>query len=57
MICKNNYPADFLRVCEVKNLIWVMRFLSPKVYTHVQWTTLTKLYQTLWKLQLVFKKV
>ena len=25
----NNYLADILRVCEIKDLIWVMRFQSP----------------------------
>ena len=29
MICNNNYLADILRVCEIKDLIWVMRFQSP----------------------------
>ena len=33
MICNKNYSADILRVCEIKNLIWVMRFQSPEVYT------------------------
>ena len=28
----NNYLADILRVCEIKDLIWVMRFQSPLVY-------------------------
>ena len=28
----NNYLADILRVCEIKDLIWVMRFKSPLVY-------------------------
>ena len=32
MICNNNYLADILRVCEIKGLIWVMRFQSPLVY-------------------------
>ena len=32
MICSNNYLADFLRVSEIKDLIWVMRFQSPLVY-------------------------
>ena len=32
MICNNNYLADILRVCEIKDLIWVMRFKSPLVY-------------------------
>ena len=32
MICNNTYLADILRVCEIKDLIWVMRFLSPSVY-------------------------
>ena len=32
MICNNNYLADILRVCEIKDLIWVMRFQSPLVY-------------------------
>ena len=32
MICKKNYLADILRVCEIKDLIWVMRFQSPLVY-------------------------
>ena len=26
MICNNNYLADILRVYEIKDLIWVMRF-------------------------------
>ena len=26
MICNNNYLADILRNCEIKDLIWVMRF-------------------------------
>ena len=29
MICNNNYLVDILRVCEIKDLIWVMRFQSP----------------------------
>ena len=32
MIRNNNYLADILRVCEIKDLIWVMRFQSPSVY-------------------------
>ena len=32
MIGNNNDLADILRVCEIKDLIWVMRFQSPKVY-------------------------
>ena len=32
MICNNNYLADILRVCDIKDLIWVMRFKSPLVY-------------------------
>ena len=32
MISSNNYFADILRVCELKDLIWVMRFQSPYVY-------------------------
>ena len=32
MICNNNYLADIIRVCEIKDLIWVMRFQSPLVY-------------------------
>ena len=32
MICNNNYLADILRVCKIKDLIWVMRFQSPLVY-------------------------
>ena len=32
MICNNTYLADILKVCEIKDLIWVMRFQSPKVY-------------------------
>ena len=32
MICNNNYLADILGVCEIKDLIWVMHFQSPKVY-------------------------
>ena len=34
MICKNNYLADILRVFEIKDLIWVMRFQSPLVYIY-----------------------
>ena len=34
MICSNNYLADILRVCEIKDLIWAMRFQSPQVYVH-----------------------
>ena len=34
MICNKNYLADILRVCEIKDLIWVMRFRSPLVYIH-----------------------
>ena len=36
MVCNNNYLADILRVCEIKDLIWVMRFQSPKVYYNVR---------------------
>ena len=36
IICNNNYLADILRVCEIKDLIWVMRFQSPYVY-FVEW--------------------
>ena len=32
MICNSYYLADILRVCEIKDLIWVMRFQSPLVY-------------------------
>ena len=32
MICSNNYLDDILGVCEIKDLIWVMRFQSPLVY-------------------------
>ena len=32
MICDNYYLADILRVCKIKDLIWVMRFYSPLVY-------------------------
>ena len=32
MIYNNNYLADILRVCKIKDLIWVMRFQSPLVY-------------------------
>ena len=32
MICNKNYLADILRICEIKDLIWVMRFQSPLVY-------------------------
>ena len=35
MLCSNNYLADILRVCEIKDLIWVMRFQSPLVYLMV----------------------
>ena len=36
MICNNIYLADILGVCEVKDIIWVMRFQSPLVYIDVQ---------------------
>ena len=29
MICNKNYLADVLRVCEINDLIWVMRFQRP----------------------------
>ena len=32
MICNNNYLTEILRVCEIKDLIWVMLFQSPLVY-------------------------
>ena len=32
MIRNDNYLAGILRVCEIKDLIWVMRFQSPLVY-------------------------
>ena len=32
MICNNNYLADILRICEIKDLIRVMRFQRPLVY-------------------------
>ena len=32
MICNSNFLADILRVCVIKDLIWVMRFQSPLVY-------------------------
>ena len=32
MICNNNYLADIGRACDIKDLIWVMRFQSPLVY-------------------------
>ena len=35
MICKNNYLADILRVCEIKDLIWVMRFQSIYAYSDI----------------------
>ena len=35
MIYNNNYLADILRVCEIKDLIWVMRFQSPLVYIYI----------------------
>ena len=31
MICNNNYLADILRVCEIKDLFLVMHFQSPYV--------------------------
>ena len=39
MICNNNYLADILRVCEIKALIWVMRFKVLKYISifHLQW--------------------
>ena len=36
MICNNTYLADILRVCEIKDLILVMRFQSPLVYFNQQ---------------------
>ena len=35
MICNNNYLTDILRVFEIKDLTWVMRFQSHKVYYKV----------------------
>ena len=32
MICNNIYLTDILRVSEIKDLIWVMRYQSPLVY-------------------------
>ena len=32
MICNNDNLADILRVCEIKDLILMMQFLSPYVY-------------------------
>ena len=32
MKCNNNFLADILRICEIKDFIWVMRFQSPWVY-------------------------
>ena len=32
MIYNNSYLADIFRVCEIKDLIWVMRSQSPLVY-------------------------
>ena len=32
MICNNGYLANILRVCEIKDLILMMRFQSPYVY-------------------------
>ena len=32
MICNNNDLVDILRVCEIKDLIGVVRFQSPLVY-------------------------
>ena len=32
MICNDNYLADILRVCEMKDLIWLMRIQSPYAY-------------------------
>ena len=29
MLCNNNDLADNLRVCEIKDLFWMMRFQSP----------------------------
>ena len=34
MICNNDYFADILRVCEIKDLSCVMRFQSPFVYNY-----------------------
>ena len=39
MICNNKYLAGFLRVCEIKDLIWVMRFQSPWVYIKIRGRT------------------
>ena len=34
MICNNNYLADILRVCEIKDLIWYDAFSkSLSIYT------------------------
>ena len=32
---KKNYPAEMLRVCKIKDLSWVIRFQSPKVYIYI----------------------
>ena len=42
MICNNNYLADILRVCEIKDLICVMRFQSPLVYFFFFFSMLSK---------------
>ena len=43
MICNNNYLADILRVCKIKDLIWVMRFQSPLVYIYLCYGALSTL--------------
>ena len=57
MICNNNYLADILRVCEIKNLIWVMRFQSPLVYIfyiYQHWTSTTLLRYTVLNIKEAF---
>ena len=47
MICSNNYLADILRICEIKDLIWVMLFQSPLVYAGKE--NCTKIFQPFYK--------
>ena len=37
MICNKIYLADILRVCEIKDLIWVMRFKVLKYIIQIKY--------------------
>ena len=56
MICNNNYLADIIRVCEIKDLIWVMRFQSPLVYVR-QKVTLLRSYSLTKRMDGLFKYI